>query len=217
MKRGCRLLPPTDDSFFDEVVGVRFDPTRWTTSRMPPWSSLIGRRKESSSSPTHWPTTGRNADGQPGRFTSGKRNITSDEARYDLPHARFRFYDADHNGPVNLEHVFVMSGRSNFPVECKSILESIDAAANDCFHPHRADFWPLEQQAHDFVVLTRTPLLYSEVGQNLMHMTEVFRFRVEDAPAKSLYYYYHPTPPDYSPHNSPCDNLPRGRHCLAVL
>ena len=270
---GTAALPVIDDSFFDEVAGVRFRPD--PLDKQPdaplvepdrPWEGeflqfdsltynqaqrryeLIYRgetfrpaRKQELPDPSvhkflavsedglRWnkPDLGRIlfrgstanniADDQPGRFTSGKRDVTSDEARHDLAHARFRFHDPDRDGPVNLDHVFVVSGRSGFPIECKSILEATDPADNDGFRPHRAEFWPFEQRGDDFLVLTREPLLYSGVGQNLMHTTEVFRFHVEVAPAKGLYYYYRPTPPGYSPHNSPCDNLPRGRRCLAVL
>ena len=43
------------------------------------------------------------------------------EEKYDIEHARFRFYDPESDGPVDMENVFLASGKGYFPFACRSL------------------------------------------------------------------------------------------------
>ncbi len=144
------------------------------------------------------------------------------EKAHDIEHAEFRFYDPERDGPVNLDNVFVASGKQHFPFRCKSI-EREDATDDDddAFRPRGGEFWPFEQRGDLYLVLTREPILYLGIGMDLMHTSETIRCHAEGPGNGSdrtrLYFYFRPASPAYPPHGAPCDNLHLGLRNLAVM
>ena len=135
------------------------------------------------------------------------------EKAHDIEHAEFRFYDPERDGPVNLDNVFVASGKQHFPFGCKSIerlttpglhnqmgIGGADPARHqnttddDAFRPRGGEFWPFEQRGDLYLVLTREPILYLGIGMDLMHTSETIRCHVEgpsnDSDRKRLYFYF---------------------------
>ena len=144
------------------------------------------------------------------------------EKAHDIKHAEFRFYDPERDGPVNINNVFVASGKQHFPFRCKSI-EGWETTGdgNDVFRPQGGEFWPFEQRGDLYLVLTREPILYLGIGMDLMHTSETIRCHVEGPSNGSdrtrLYFYFRPASPAYPPHGAPCDNLHLGLRNLAVM
>ena len=167
------------------------------------------------------------------------------ELEHDIEHATFRFYNAERDGPVDLDRVFVASGKGRFPFACKS-LELEESAAtlsaaerneiagmrqdglgvlgeaaspeDDRFRPRPGEFWPFEKRGDQYLVLSREPLLYLGIGMDLMHTTESMRCHVERTGARHrLFWYFRPGSPAYPPHGAPCDNMHMCLRCLGVM
>ena len=144
------------------------------------------------------------------------------EKAHDIEYAEFRFYDPERDGPINLDNVFVASGKQHFPFGCKNIKhQDLTNDDNDAFLPQGGEFWPFEQRGDLYLVLTREPILYLGIGMDLMHTSETIRCHVEgpdnDPDRKRLYFYFRPASPAYPPHGAPCDNMHLGLRCLAVM
>lgn len=168
------------------------------------------------------------------------------EKVHDIEHAQFRFYDAEKDGPVNLDNVFVASGKQHFPFACKSlqrgkggqdlaraeagqakelredglgVMPSEQGDLNDphTFRPSGGEHWPFEKRGDEYLVLTRKPLFYLGVGMDLMHTTESIRCHVEDVGRKRLLYYFRPGAPAYPPHGATYDNMHLALRCLGVI
>lgn len=168
------------------------------------------------------------------------------EREHDIEHAQFRFYDPDKDGPVNIENVFLASGKRWFPFECKSLKRDADiqtaarAEAGELkdlrgdglgvmgaedgekgdgeeFRPRPGEHWPFEKRGDLYLVLSREPLLYLGIGMDLMHTTESIRCHVEEADRKRLFYYFRPGSPAYPPHGAPCDNMCMCLRCMGVM
>jgi len=176
------------------------------------------------------------------RFHKTRKDIMD----HDIECAQFRFYDPDRDGSVNLDNVFLASGKRYFPLECKSlgdaqaaqqaadaeralqsslrpdglgVLDSPQepASPDGCFRPRSGEFWPFEKRGDLYLALTREPLLYLGVGMDLMHSSESMRCHVEDTGRKRLLWYFRPAAPAYPPHGAVYDNMHLGLRCLAVL
>ena len=142
------------------------------------------------------------------------------EKTRDIAQAQFRFYDPDEDGPVNLDNVFVASGKQHFPFACKSVQQQAsedEAASPDQFRPRGGEFWPFEKRGDLYLVLTREPILYLGIGMDLMHTSETIRCHVEASDTKRLLFYFRPASPAYPPHGAPCDNMHLCLRCLAVM
>ncbi len=179
------------------------------------------------------------------RGTGGK-GVTISEQEHDIEHAQFRFYDPQADGPVNIDNVFIASGKRYFPFQCKSLnREGVDANVMakaeagedkdlrgdglgvmpsdggsrdaDIFSPRGGEHWPFEKRGDLYLVLKREPLFYLGVGMDLMHTTESIRCHVEQTDRKRLFYYYRPAAPAYPPHGAVYDNMHLGLRCLAVI
>ncbi len=169
------------------------------------------------------------------------------ERDHDIEHAQFRFYDPQTDGPVNIDNVFVASGKRHFPFQCKSlqregagadamakaeagqakdlrddglgVMQSEDEGADDpdAFRPQGGEHWPFEKRGDLYLVLTREPLFYLGVGMDLMHTTESIRCHVEETDRKRLLYYFRPGAPAYPPHGAVYDNMHLGLRCMGVV
>lgn len=155
---------------------------------------------------------------------------------HDIEHARFRFYDPQVDGPVNIDNVFLASGKGYFPFECRSLKRSPQAgepgagdglgvvpAEDDgpgdpeVFSPRVGEHWPFEKRGDLYLVLSREPVLYLGVGMDLYHTTESIRCHVEQTGCKRLLYYFRPGAPAYPPHGAVYDNMHLSLRCLAVI
>jgi hypothetical protein len=130
------------------------------------------------------------------------------EERHDVEHAVFRFYESERDGAVNVDHVFVASGKGYFPFQCNNLKDRVagkelahvedaqrqdlradglgvlpgleqEVEDDDTFRPVPGEFWPMEQRGDEYLVLTRKPILYLGIGMDLMHTTESIRCHVE--------------------------------------
>jgi hypothetical protein len=164
----------------------------------------------------------------------------------DIERARFTFYDRNRHGPVDLDRVFVASGKRHyFPFECKSLqggdsgsLNRIEkglvgdlrndglgvlpsptdvAADPDAFSPRPGEFWPMEKRDDLYLVLTREPVLYLGVGMDLMHSSEIIHCHVERTGNRRLLWYFRPAAPAYPPHGVTYDNMHLCLRCLGVF
>ena len=153
-------------------------------------------------------------------FTRGKKDKESVEALHEIEHARFRYYDADRDGPVNMDMVFHPSGGA-FPTECKNAIsarKTPEPREGDDLYRGLPSRWHLfEQRGDDYIVLNRRPLLIGADGLDLNHTTESCRFHVEIKPARKLFFYFRPTGPMYPPNWTNYDNLWLGRRTMGVL
>ena len=175
----------------------------------------------------------------------GPRTQRERELEHDIEHATFRFYDERRDGPVDLDGVFIASGKGRFPFACKSLQigESAatlsaaernevpgmrqdglgvlgDAAAPEdgAFRPRPGEFWPFEKRGDEYLVLSREPVLYLGIGMDLMHTTESMRCHVERVGARRrLFWYFRPGSPAYPPHGAECDNMHMCLRCLGVM
>ena len=186
---------------------------------------------------------------------SSANNIVSDEGRprtardreleHDIEHATFRFHDERRDGPVDLDGVFIASGKGRFPFACKSlrigesaatlsaaerdqapglrqdglgVLDDAAAPEGGAFHPRPGEFWPFEKRGDEYLVLSREPVLYLGIGMDLMHTTESMRCHVERVGAgRRLFWYFRPGSPAYPPHGAECDNMHMCLRCLGVM
>ena len=140
------------------------------------------------------------------------------ERAHALEHAEFRFYDAERDGPVDLDHVFIASAKEDFPSRCRSLEnQDGDGGESRSFRPHKGEFWPFEQRGDLYLVLTREPVLYLGVGMDLMHTSETIRCHVEESDGKRLHFYFRPASPAYPPHGATYDNMHLCLRCLAVM
>jgi hypothetical protein len=169
------------------------------------------------------------------------------ERERDLEHAVFRFYDSAADGDINIDHVFVASGKGYFPFQCNSLQdrEAGDALAriedgqqddmredglgvmdggdrwadDDAFRPVPGEFWPMEKRGDTYLVLSREPILYLGIGMDLMHTSESIRSHVErfEGGKRRLFYYFRPGSPSYPPLGAPCDNMHMIQRVMAVL
>ena len=162
---------------------------------------------------------------------SSDNNILSDnrhnpsaaekESTHDIEYAQFRFYDAERDGPVNSDNVFLASGKRHFPFACESLKRK--SANRDEFRPRSGEFWPFEKRGDLYLVLTKVPVLYLGVGMGLMHTSESIRCHVEATISlqgeekKRLLFYFRPASPAYPPHGASWDNMHLCLRCLAVL
>jgi hypothetical protein len=121
--------------------------------------------------------------------------------------AKFRRYDAQRDGSVNLQNVFVTSVKRSFVSECP------DASGE----PYRVGAWPMEKRGNEYLVLTPEAILWSGTGMDLLHSTEMIALHVEDRATGTLYYYFRPGAPPYPPHDAPYDNMHMVRRCLGVM
>ena len=175
----------------------------------------------------------------------GPRTQRERELEHDIEHATFRFYDEQRDGTVDLDHVFIASGKGRFPFACKSLQISDsattlaaaernevpgmrqdglgvlgEAAAPDdgAFRPRPGEFWPFEKRGDEYLVLSREPVLYLGIGMDLMHTTESMRCHVERVGARRrLFWYFRPGSPAYPPHGAECDNMHMCLRCLGVM
>lgn len=158
---------------------------------------------------------------RPTPFLSGKHDHESDEARRAIEHATIRYYNADRDGPIDMAEIFVAPGdHRGFPLACRSTETPPPPEGDDLFRcPNSSDrgHTPLIERNGDYLVLSREPLVYGGVGQNLMHGTETVRGHANLDGSKGLFYFYRPTTPGYAPHWAPSDNLCRSRRQIAVL
>ncbi len=140
-----------------------------------------------------------------------------EETAHLLEHAEFRFYDAERDGPVDLDHVFIASAKEDFPFDCKSLQDQDADEESEVFRPRKGEFWSFEQRGDLYLVLTREPVLYLGVGMDLMHTSETIRCHVEESDGKRLHFYFRPASPAYPPHGVTYDNLHLALRCLAVM
>ncbi len=158
-------------------------------------------------------------------------SIVDAEHQHDIEHAQFRFYDADRDGPVNLDNVFLCNGKSSFPRGCKNLqtvgidrarLEQLEddtlglgrlggtvtnRSEDGQFRLGPGEHWPFERRGDLYLVLTREPLLFLGFGLDLYHATEGLRCHVEDNGDRNrLLYYFRPGSPPYPPHGAVYDN-----------
>ena len=169
------------------------------------------------------------------------------DERHDIEHAAFRFYDPEKDGPVDIDHVFVASGKGYFPFQCNSLkrdesgeeLARVEDGRRDdlradglgvlpgeapdpedgSFRPVPGEFWPMEKRGDTYLVLSREPILYLGIGMDLMHTTESIRSHVElnEGGKRRLLYYFRPGSPSYPPLGAPCDNMHMTQRVMAVL
>ena len=139
-----------------------------------------------------------------------------EETAHALEHAEFRFYDAERDGPVDLDRVFIASAKEDFPFDCRSLKGEADEES-EVFRPTKGEFWSLEQRGDLYLVLTREPVLYLGVGMDLMHTSETIRCHVEESDGGRLHFYFRPASPAYLPHGVTYDNLHLALRCLAVM
>ena len=140
-----------------------------------------------------------------------------EETAHLLEHAEFRFYDAERDGPVDLDHVFIASAKEDFPFDCRSLQNQDADEESEVFRPRKGEFWSFEQRGDLYLVLTREPVLYLGVGMDLMHTSETIRCHVEESDGKRLHFYFRPASPAYPPHGVTYDNLHLALRCLAVM
>ena len=126
---------------------------------------------------------------------------------HDYGDARFRFYDARRDGPVNMQNVFVSAVKRSFPRHCR----------HESAQRFRVGSWPMERRGNEYLVLTRKPILYLGVGMDLYHSTESIRLHVEDKSTGTLYYFFRPGAPVYAPHDASYDNMHMTRRCIGVM
>ena len=127
--------------------------------------------------------------------------------KHDFEKATFRHYEADKDGPVNMQNVFVTAVKESFPNLCR------DASS----HAFRTGAWPMEKRGDEYLVLSREPILYVGVGMDLYHSTEKMTLHVEDKSTGKLYYFFRPGSPSYPPHHAAYDNMHMTRRCLGVM
>ena len=157
----------------------------------------------------------------PTKYLSGKFGENSEEARRAIENANFRFYDPDRDGPIDLSEILIPAWKRGFPEECQRIIEARaipeHPEGDSIFRGRPRGYSPMIERDGDFVVLTREPIMYGGVGQNLWHCTETVRGHANLDGSQRLFYFFRPTPPGYPPHWAPSDNLCHARRCIAVL
>lgn len=154
---------------------------------------------------------------QPPRRLYGKFDDASDEAKHLLEHATFRYYNPDHDGPIDVGEITFPAWKRKFPEACKSIQAARESGDAALFNGWPRGFWPLVKRGDEFLVLSDRPLVYGGVGQDLLHCTESVRGSATLDGGRARFFYYRPTPPGYAPHWMHTDNLCRGRRCAAVF
>ena len=175
----------------------------------------------------------------------GPRTARERELAHDIEHATFRSYDERRDGAVDIEQVFIASGKGRFPFACKSLrigesAATLSAAERDevpglrqdglgvlddatpprdgSFRPRPGEFWPFEKRGDEYLVLSREPVLYLGIGMDLMHTTESMRCHVERVGGRPrLFWYFRPGSPAYPPHGAECDNMHMCLRCLGVM
>ena len=141
---------------------------------------------------------------------------------------RFRLYDRDTDGSVNMDH-FVLrffSSRNREP--------GIQHAGN--FRPRPEEFWGFERRGDLFLALTQKPIFHAGSGMGLLRTTErastypfegepsaLFQsgrstFTYYDRRNKFFYYYFRPDYPPYPPHGVSSEYFSRSaRRVRAVM
>ena len=144
------------------------------------------------------------------------------------PRYRFRLYDRNTDGSVNMDH-FVLrffSSRNREP--------GIQHVGN--FRPRPEEFWGFERRGDFFLALTQKPILHAGSGMSLLRTTErastypfegepsaLFQsgrstFTYYDRRSKSFYYYFRPDYPPYPPHGVSYEYFSRSaRRVRAVM
>ena len=126
---------------------------------------------------------------------------------HDYDAATFRLYNADRDGPVDMDNFFVSAVKRPFIQHCPN-------AAKFGF---KNGSYPMEKRGDEYLVLTAEPILYLGAGMDLYHTTESIRLHVEDKSTGTCYYFFRPGSPSYAPHDCPYDNMHMTRRCLGVM
>lgn len=126
---------------------------------------------------------------------------------HDFEKATFRFYDANRDGLINMDHVFMSAVKRSFVRKCQ----------HSSAKPFRAGSWPMEKRGNEYLVLTREAQLFLGIGMDLYHSSESIRCCVENKSNGRLLYYFRPGAPAYAPHDAPYDNMHMIRRVMAVM
>lgn len=126
---------------------------------------------------------------------------------HDINKAKFRQFNSELDGPVNMQNVFVTAVKRSFVNNC----------SDPSSKPFRYGSWPMEKRGNEYLVLTSEPILYVGTGMDLYHSTEKICLHLEDKSTGTLYYFFRPGAPPYPPHDCPYDNMHMARRCLAVM
>lgn len=127
---------------------------------------------------------------------------------------RYRFYDPDHDGPVEMDNYV-------FRVFLDETMEGEEQFEGG-FRPKHRDFWGFERRGDTFLALTRQPVLTGGRGMHLKHTNErASTYPFEGDPmalfqptgrstctyyhrnSKTFFYYYRPDGPAYPPNGKP--------------
>ena len=138
-----------------------------------------------------------------------------------VPHKfRFRMYDPDKDGPVDVHKVFmalIVNGRNPkaafmWPDDFE---DSKDALP---FTPVLRSYYPMVYKGNDeYLFLSSEPFIYLGGGMDLMHSSESIRHQVERTDEPTRFWYYRPTSPPYPPQGAPWDNFQGPLRNLSVM
>ena len=139
---------------------------------------------------------------------------------------KFRMYDPDKDGPVDMDKVFMAligAGRNGhfdfmWPNDFEGSVEALG------FTPTLRSYYPMMYKGDDeYLFLKNEPLIYlgtvtdSARGMDLMNSSEAIRHQVELRDGPTIYWYYRPTTPPYPPQCMVWDNLYGPLRNLAVM
>ena len=133
---------------------------------------------------------------------------------------KFRMYDPDKDGPVDMDKVFmalIAAGRNAkvdfmWPDDFEGSVEALG------FTPILRSYYPMMYKGNDeYLFLKDEPLIHLGRGMDLMNSSESIRHQVELRDGPTIFWYYRPTTPPYPPQCMPWDNLYGPQRNLAVM
>ena len=133
---------------------------------------------------------------------------------------KFRMYDPDKDGPVDMDKVFMAligagrNGKVDFmwPDDFEGSVEALG------FTPILRSYYPMMYMGNDeYLFLKDEPLIHLGRGMDLMNSSESIRHQVELRDGPTIFWYYRPTTPPYPPQCMPWDNLYGPQRNLAVM
>ena len=133
---------------------------------------------------------------------------------------KFRMYDPDRDGPVDIDKVFmaliaaVRTGKSDFmwPDDFEGSVEALG------FTPILRSYYPMMYKGNDeYLFLKDEPLIHLGRGMDLMNSSETIRHQVELRDGPTIFWYYRPTTPPYPPQCMVWDNAYGQQRNLAVM
>lgn len=134
---------------------------------------------------------------------------------------RFRRYDEDRDGPVNMDMLFMahFAGGRDEKIDFK-VPDDLTDSPSLGFTPEPRAYYPMMYGgARTYLFLSDRPLIHLGSGMDLMHSSESIRCQIERRAGErvTVFWYYRPNAPGYPPHNWPCDNHQGPLRNLAVM